>query len=149
MLSKIISGGQTGADQGGLEAGRELGLETGGTAPMGWLTEDGPQPKLLASYGLTECSMPGYPFRTRMNVLNSDATIIFGDIEEPGSRLTLNLCRKFRKPHLANPNTLDLQGLIKAYKTLNIAGNRESKNPGIQKRVRESIIKAEKELTDV
>lgn len=41
-LRKIISGGQTGADQGGLRAGRLLHLETGGTAPHNWMTEQGP-----------------------------------------------------------------------------------------------------------
>ena len=32
-LRKIISGGQTGVDRAGLEAGKKLNLETGGTAP--------------------------------------------------------------------------------------------------------------------
>ncbi|KKL28978.1 hypothetical protein LCGC14_2369790, partial [marine sediment metagenome] len=77
-LLKVISGGQTGADQGGLEAGKELGLETGGTAPLGWKTEDGPQPELLKGFGLRECTQPGYPVRTRRNVLTSDGTVIFG-----------------------------------------------------------------------
>jgi hypothetical protein len=46
MLTKIISGGQTGSDQGGLEAGQKLGLETGGWIPKGWLTEIGANPEL-------------------------------------------------------------------------------------------------------
>lgn len=36
---KIVSGGQTGVDQGALEAAVELGLEFGGWAPHGWLAE--------------------------------------------------------------------------------------------------------------
>jgi hypothetical protein len=38
---RIISGGQTGADRAGLEAGRLLGVATGGTAPNNFLTEQG------------------------------------------------------------------------------------------------------------
>ena len=37
--SKIISGGQTGADMGGLLAAKDLGIRTGGWMPKGWLTE--------------------------------------------------------------------------------------------------------------
>ena len=32
FVKKFISGGQTGVDRMGLEVGKELGLETGGTA---------------------------------------------------------------------------------------------------------------------
>jgi hypothetical protein len=34
-LTRLISGGQTGADQGGLRAARAAGIETGGWAPLG------------------------------------------------------------------------------------------------------------------
>lgn len=39
--TKIISGGQTGIDRLGLEVGKELGLETGGTTTPGYYTEIG------------------------------------------------------------------------------------------------------------
>lgn len=147
ILKKIISGGQTGADQGGLEAGKELGLETGGTAPMGWRTESGPQESLLKEFRLVECHLPGYPARTELNILNSDGTIIFGNISSPGSSLTLSLCRKLEKPYFINPLPNELLEFIKVWpiKVLNIAGNRESKNPGIQKRVKDFLVK---ELTN-
>ena len=54
-LEKVICGGQTGADQARLRAARAAGIPTGGFAPNGRLTEDGPAPG-LAEYGLTECS---------------------------------------------------------------------------------------------
>ena len=41
MIEKIISGGQTGIDQLALEIAIELGIETGGTAPPNFMTEDG------------------------------------------------------------------------------------------------------------
>lgn len=154
MLKKIISGGQTGADQGGLEAGRELGLETGGIAPKGWKTEKGPKPILLSEYGLVEASVPGYPYRTKMNVANSDATVIFGDPYTPGTNLTRRLCIQYEKPWYRvcredSPKverTDFLSWLVKRnISKLNVAGNRESKNPGIQERVKNWLIAVLKE----
>ncbi len=57
---RIISGGQTGADRAGLEAGKLLGVATGGTAPANFLTENGmcwptPFPSLLL---LSCCLLP-------------------------------------------------------------------------------------------
>jgi hypothetical protein len=52
-VSKIISGGQTGADMAGILAARELGLEVDGYAPFGYLTENGPTPS-LAEFGIKE-----------------------------------------------------------------------------------------------
>ena len=63
MLTKIISGGQTGVDAAALRAAKAVGIPTGGTAPKGWLTEDGPAP-WLAEYGLVESDSPFYPPRT-------------------------------------------------------------------------------------
>ena len=40
-LEMVISGGQTGADRGGLIAAKALGIPTGGTAPLGYKTEAG------------------------------------------------------------------------------------------------------------
>ena len=51
MIGKIISGGQTGVDQAALRAAKACGIPTGGWAPKGWRTEDGPAP-WLADLGL-------------------------------------------------------------------------------------------------
>ena len=140
---RIISGGQTGADQGGLEAGRDLGLETGGWAPKGWLTETGPQHKLLEGFGLSMCKVPGYPARTLQNVLEADLTVIFGR-GGGGSSLTMRYCMLYGKPYLVNPSAEELCALIGLHdaKILNVAGNRESRNPGIQRHVREFLKEA-------
>jgi hypothetical protein len=87
MLDRVISGGQTGADQAGLRAARAAGIPTGGWAPLGWETEDGPSP-WLADFGLIECREPGYPARTRANVLEASATIWLGSLNSPGSLTT-------------------------------------------------------------
>lgn len=157
MIKKIISGGQTGADQGGLEAAWELGLLTGGTAPYNFMTEIGPEFDKLRHFGLS----PGpydprtYPKRTELNVKNSDGTLILGNIWTPGSKLTRSLCQRLNKPYLEIPNIdtqlalvkmgdLFLKVWIEANKIeiLNIAGNRESKNPGIQEKVKEFLVLA-------
>src|SRR5690606_40779974 len=96
ILRKIISGGQQGADFGGLLAGKDLNLETGGTAPKDYRTENGSNYKLI-EFGLKEHSSFEYPPRTKQNVQDSDGTIIFGRLESPGSILTYNLCKKDRK----------------------------------------------------
>ncbi|HPN84875.1 MAG TPA: putative molybdenum carrier protein, partial [Victivallales bacterium] len=50
-IVKIVSGGQTGADRGGLDAAIALGIPHGGYCPKGRLAEDGTVP---AKYNLTE-----------------------------------------------------------------------------------------------
>jgi len=131
-LRKIISGGQTGADIGGLVAGKLLNLETGGTAPKGWITEDGSNYLLGFLYNLKEGS-PGYVARTKINIADSDATLILGNVNSPGSKLTLDTCEKQGKLYLVNPEPDELRTWLENYdiRTLNVAGNRESKNPGI------------------
>jgi Circularly permutated YpsA SLOG family len=156
MLLRIISGGQTGADQGGLLAARELGIPTGGTAPLGWLTETGSQEQLLRDFGLGECSEPGYDARTKENVVAADGTLLIGSTDGGGSALTARIAGEAKKPllHLAVPGTTDSEPLENVsalfsdwlsrfqIRILNVAGNRESQNPGIQEFTRRFLIAA-------
>lgn len=133
---KIISGGQTGADLGGLEGAKAVGLETGGTAPQGYRIEGGSNPELGMIYGLTESPQRNYIARTIKNIVDSDATVIFADdIASPGTALTITMCTKEGKPCLVNPNVQEFRNFVKDLKVVNIAGNRESKAPGLQERV--------------
>lgn len=75
MLTKVISGGQTGADIAGLIAAKECGLETGGTAPKKFMTENGSNLDLKNIYHLV--AVGGYKSRTIKNVCDSDGTIAF------------------------------------------------------------------------
>ncbi len=93
-LRKIISGAQTGADRAGLDAAVELGLETGGWIPHGGRIDEGNHPELIPLYGLKETFGPDYPTRTLNNVLDSDGTVLFGNMNSPGrcvARLTVIL----------------------------------------------------------
>lgn len=134
-LTRIVSGGQTGADQAGLEVARELGLATGGFMPKGFRTETGPRPDLAAAYGLEETATGHYAERTERNVLLADATVIFGTTGSPGSRLTAKLCGRHGKPCLVLRCNLSesiaagqLRSWLREHEvvTLNVAGNRES-----------------------
>jgi len=141
---KIISGGQTGADLGGLVGARAVGIATGGTAPKGYRTDAGPQPEVLRAFGLVEHASSAYPPRTRCNVLDSDATVLFGRLASPGCTLTIGLCRRHRKPYLENPSAFELRRycLVNQIAVLNVAGNRERTNPGIARRVATIIVEA-------
>jgi hypothetical protein len=138
-LKKVISGGQTGADQGGLKAAKGLGIQTGGYAPKGWRTLDGPNPGLGSEYGLVEHFSPDYKLRTAMNVFKSDGTVrLAADFNSPGEICTLRAISEYRKPYydiniLDGVGTEDCADWIKrnGILVLNIAGNAERTCPGI------------------
>lgn len=127
-LRKVISGGQTGADRTGLECAKELGLETGGTAPKGYRTETG-RDLSLKDFGLTESIDWTYPPRTRANVRDSEVTLWFGNIGSPGYYCTRKACMDYGKILLVNPS--DLMPIALAYEVANVAGNRASTNPNV------------------
>lgn len=142
-LKKIISGGQTGADQGGLIAGIAANLETGGTAPPGFVTDEGPQSQLLRSFGLIEGKPDPavYPRRTIKNIRDSGGTLWVGKEDSPGGKLTLRIARSSEKPLIINPTPAELHTWLVQHQIviLNVAGNRERRNPGIGERT-ESLI---------
>src|SRR3546814_711341 len=96
-VSLVISGGQTGADQGGLLGARDAGVRTGGTVPKGWRTEDGAA-SWLAEFGLVEGQGKSYSARTRANAAAADGTVLFGNPLSPGSALTDRYCKACGKP---------------------------------------------------
>ena len=96
-LTKIISGGQTGADIAGLKAAKRLGLATGGTAPPHFGTSKGSQEGLLKSFGLNAIPLTtswesAYCSRSMLNVDNADATVAFRVKASPGTDKTIGYC---------------------------------------------------------
>jgi hypothetical protein len=161
IVSKLISGGQTGADRGGLDVAIELGIPYGGKCPKGRKAEDGAIP---ARYKLDEMSSAYYKKRTEHNVIESNATLIF-TIGKPtgGTKLTVDYAVKHNKPFyiadLASPDDNNIAGHICGWMEnmngglnavnvkkipdnpiVNIAGPRESKFPGIQERVKKILL---------
>lgn len=135
----IVSGGQTGADRAGLDFAIAHGLPHGGWCPSGRRAEDGP---LDERYRLSETEGEGYRQRTKRNVADSDATLIFniGELSD-GSLATLRLAERAGKPvrvvALDNDELAAEAGHVREWLAanhvaiLNIAGPRESKRPGI------------------
>jgi hypothetical protein len=72
-IVRIISGGQTGADQAALDVAIKFGIPHGGWIPKGRKTENGCLPD---QYHLKEMHTLSYTKRTEQNVLDSDATLI-------------------------------------------------------------------------
>ena len=150
MVRKIISGGQTGADIGGVRAGVILGLETGGMMPKGWRTEVGPRPDYELLYKMQEHSSRNYRYRTEHNVKCSDGTLVFGNSSSPGSKLTKNCCRESWKPcfivewPMVKPNIDKFRNWLQENEidVLNVAGNREEKSPGIYQAVIDFLVEA-------
>jgi hypothetical protein len=99
VLSKIVSGGQTGVDRAALDAALAANLPSGGWCPADRSAEDGPIPE---RYPLTPLPGIGHRRRTRQNVIDSDGTVIlFYESLSGGSRLTRNLCALEKKPYIA------------------------------------------------
>ena len=132
-LRKIISGGQTGADEAGLVVGKRFGLKTGGVMPKGWKTLSGPRPDFARLYGLTEHDSEDYVPRTYQNAKDGDGTVrLAGNFDSRGEVCTLKAVKQFGKVHfdvdLSDPppvvefiDWLVLNGI----ETLNVAGNAE------------------------
>lgn len=113
-LHRVISGGQTGADQGGLLAAYRFQLETGGTAPDGFYTDVGNQP-LLECLGLK--AKGDYRTRTIQNVRDSDGTVLLSlDLDSPGSTLTRNEAKRARRPFIE----YDITPVVTKYEELKL-----------------------------
>ena len=149
-MLKIVSGGQTGVDQGALAAALAAGADCGGWCPEGRLSEEGPIP---AMYPVVELPGAGYRERTLRNVLDSDGTAIIHDGElEGGTRLTWVYCNQHGRPGvLIDASALSHDQAVAALvefitgndlKVLNVAGPRASKWPGAFACTRELLIAA-------
>lgn len=96
----IISGGQTGVDQGALEAALLQGVAASGFCPENRHDEHGPIPERYATY-LHPVERGGNLARTILNVAQADGTVLFywQDIQG-GTADTLRACLDYRKPFL-------------------------------------------------
>ena len=147
MLQEIISGGQTGADRAALDVAIEFKIPHGGWIPKGRRTEDGPLPDW---YLLRETKNIGYPQRTELNIVKSDATLIFSHGKlAGGSALTNKLAIKHSRPCLhVNLNEISEYKAVEIIRfwidaqeinILNVAGSRGSKDPLIYDAVKDII----------
>jgi hypothetical protein len=133
----ILSGGQTGVDRAALDFAIACGYGHGGFCPAGRRAEDG---RIPDHYDLIELGSAGYRQRTRRNVEESDGTLVLVMSEcTGGSRATVRFAEMLSKPRLVVDLAADdaleqsvLDWMAKHdIQRLNVAGPRESKNPGV------------------
>jgi len=147
MITKIISGGQTGADRAALGFAIDNNIPHGGWIPKGRITEGGQLPE---KYHLQEMETTSYDKRTEQNVIDSDGTVIISHGNfTGGSALTQTYTIKHHKPclHLDMNNATiteaadSLNNWIRKnnIKTLNVAGSRASKDNKIYQVTRDLL----------
>jgi hypothetical protein len=140
---KIVSGGQSGADQAALDWAIANSIPHGGWCPKGRKSEDG---KINPKYQLTETPSASYLERTEWNVRDSDATIIFtlSPTLSGGSKRTMELAQKLGKPCMhfrqgVAPKWIQTFLEKNNVKVLNIAGPRASGVDGIEEFVTSTL----------
>ena len=138
-ITRIISGGQTGADRAALDVALEMGLPCGGWCPKGRAAEDGP---IDPRYPLRETAEADPAERPRLNVRDADGTLILAPGELcGGTALTRRIAIEMGKPHFvidpAQAPVEDACAEIRRWiddhdiAVLNVAGPRESECPGV------------------
>ena len=151
---KIISGGQTGADQGALKAALDCGVEIGGYCPPGRVCENGVIPSEFTLTETTEDRSEKAPHvprsgRTELNVIESDGTLIIKPSDltpDAGTRWTMQCSADHNKPYLVIDSLQKIELSVSRsvswlsenrIKVLNVAGPAESNCPGIYEKAYE------------
>lgn len=146
-MARVVSGGQSGVDRAALDAALAIGLRCGGWCPAGREAEDGPIP---AGYPLRETPTRDPADRTLRNVRDSDGTLILvhAGVIDRGTALTRAMARALGRPLLvldlavAPPADALARWLPRPRMTLNVAGPRESRSPGIYALARQWLERA-------
>lgn len=155
-ITKIASGGQTGAERGALDAAIEINIPHGGWCPKGRLAEDGIIPE---KYQLMETDFCDSQDNTEQNIVESHFTLLFScrDVSERLEHV-IDLCEKHGKEFLlidmeesGDDEMMEEILAIMAHSDLknkyppdfpviNVVGTEESKAPGIQGRVKKIML---------
>ncbi len=145
-IKHIISGGQSGVDRSALDFSIKHNIPHSGYCPNGRWAEDG---IIAPKYNLTETDSKDPQVRTKLNVENAAGTLIIYQKIDKGTRQTLAFCSQFEKPYFIIEVNKGYSGTefqhwlaLNNIETLNIAGPRESNDPGIYQ-------KSYKILTDI
>ena len=141
MITKIISGGQLGADQAALDVAIKMGIPHGGWVQKGRKTQSG---LLSEKYKLKEMPTASFIKRIEQNVIGSDGTVIISHGELSGGA---GYCQKMTRKHDRLCQRVDLSQIpiliaasrIHAWikenniEVLNVTGSRTSEDPEIYK----------------
>lgn len=151
----VVSGGQPGAELGGLRAARSCGLATAGVMPFRCKVDGKCRPDVAMEFGLTQATRPWTTRTVKSNVRNSDFVAWFGDplgwrfrtvcreADKRGIRVLAIDSRSDPVPPFVEAAWKDYMEtpLWSAYNVM-VAGSRESKAEGIQAAVEEYLVTA-------
>jgi len=139
MLQNIISRGREGAEHAAWRAAKTFGVALGGWKPGGCSTEDTSQPEAAQECGAAELRAHSATDQTDRNVQTADATLWFGATTTLGAQETVGACYRFTKPCMVVYPCASFEPWHVAawigesrISTLNMAGNCEEDEPGIE-----------------
>lgn len=170
-VKKVISGGQTGGDLGALKGAKKAGVETGGTAPPGFLSGLKKEKALLESFGMKEGEPDPkvFPKRSMKNVDDSDGTVAIIWGKSTGTSNTIGYAKTGEWRHTDNVSSdigkkpllvlttkdpsvaaTEIADFVTRnnIETLNVAGHRESTQPGIEAFTEDAVIRALKAVNE-
>lgn len=143
IITKVLSGGETGADRAAVDFAIEHGIEYAGWVPLnGWAEDFREAPGLLDAYPhFVATQAADVAVRTTLNVRDSGATLVFTPphVFSRGVTQTLDIAGVLRRPTAVIDPMSSLAGKLldeflaefRNQTTLNVAGPRESEAPGL------------------
>ena len=134
---KFVSGGQTGTDIAAIDFAIENDLDWGGWIPKDRRNDESGIPTSYTRF--KECEKYNYRKRTKLNVIDSDGTLMILPFDREmgsGSLLTVKYAKQLMKPYLT-VNPYDDPSIVTSWikknniNVLNVAGARERYTIGI------------------
>jgi hypothetical protein len=154
IITKVLCGGETGADRAAVDFAVENAIAYGGWVPLnGWAEDFRVAPGLTETYPhFVATQSADVAVRTTLNVRDARATVIFSPprVTSRGVAQTLDIARALRRPFsVIDPTSPSAPALLDQFfsglapaATLNVAGSRESEAPGIYDAVRNLLLGA-------
>jgi len=147
MLKKIISGGQTGAEQAALDAAIELDISHGGWVPKGQIADTAP---LLGKYNLQAITVSERSKVIEHNVIDSDGTLLMSHGELSGELVDArDMAVQHVRPwiHVDLNMTTELDAALKTsiwmiehnISVLNVSGSKASKDTEIYEKTKDIV----------
>jgi hypothetical protein len=142
MIKKMITGGQSGAEQAARRVAIAFGVPTGGWKSNERASEGEPDPHPAGTQDLAETAPTSQPSPVELNVRGADATLWFGETTTASANAVVEACQRFGKQCMPVYPAAKLEPSHVAtwigkshIRTLNVTGSREAEEPGSGARV--------------